>query len=57
MIHSQETNRRKYERVRCPTCGSLSRILYQWNNCQYRTCPNGHEFSYDPEIEKIRSNK
>jgi len=51
-MHRQIHNREKYERVRCPYCNAISRVIDEHSyGFQERVCRNGHTFTYDYLLE------
>lgn len=52
---NQSRTRKKYERIRCPDCGSISKPLREyWGGHQVRKCRNGHKFTYNYTIQAMK---
>ena len=63
MNNVQENGRKKYEKIRCPECGGLSRVIQQkrikgFSGFQIRQCSScGFIFEYDYVIQAQLQNK
>ncbi len=51
--HPQTNTRRKYERIRCPYCNSLSHIVHNTYGLETRECNQGHFFFYSYTEEML----
>ena len=50
-IDNQEKTRKKYQRITCPHCGTLSKVTKDIDGIQIRICRNDHEFVYNYQVE------
>jgi hypothetical protein len=56
MISTQYKTRKKYEKIKCPQCGSISKA--EWTmiwGIQKRICHRGHVFYYAYILEAIQN--
>ena len=50
----QYSERKKYQKIRCPYCDSLSKVIQEKDHgVQTRRCRNSHIFMYDYESEML----
>lgn len=49
----QYSERKKYQKIKCPYCNSLSTVINETYGAQTRKCRNGHIFVYDYESEML----
>jgi len=50
----QYSERKKYQKIRCPYCNALSKVIEEkYCGSQTRECRNGHIFVYDYESEML----
>ena len=50
----QYSERKKYQKIRCPYCNSLSRVIEEkYHGAQTRKCRNNHIFVYNYESEML----
>ncbi|HPB81638.1 MAG TPA: hypothetical protein PK200_06330 [Spirochaetota bacterium] len=48
IFNGQARYRKKHQRIRCPRCNAMSRVMREFaGGLQFRMCRNGHFFVYD----------